>query len=160
MATKKDTTSVPKAKRHKLLLDLTSEIKKGFIEDVVEVYGRKFKLATLTEEEENWADNYVISSTAAGLLSSMRVPRLACAIKEIDGIPVEDLFEFPEPQDEAQEKEFEAIKSSEVKMKYWIRGQMMLWLAEDTNRPFILKLWDGFMKLDKRREEVVSSIPN
>lgn len=146
-----------RAKRHQVLTDLKVELHKGYIEDEIELSGHKFKLKTLSEEEELWTDTYTIGSTAMAIMSSMRLPKLAVAIVSIDDLPVSKLFDFP---DDMEEKVKKGIVEDEVRMKYWLRDQMMMYLSEDTVRPFVSKLWEKFAEMDKRRADAMAAIPN
>jgi hypothetical protein len=151
-----------KAKRAKILQDLKEELGKGFVSDTFEVMGHKYKIATLNEEEEQWADHFVVLVTASAMNSSSRLPRLACAIKEIDGVPVNDLFEAPSPDDSDEELATlgKRIKEDPVRRIYWLRDQMLLFLSEEGFRPYIAKLWESYAKLEARRDEATASIPN
>lgn len=146
-----------RAKRSKALDLLKQDLTKGFIESEVSVFGHKFVLRTLTEDDEVWADSYVRISSPVAILSSQKAPQLAAAIKSMDGIPTESLFEYPDDMEKARKEE---LDSNPVLKRYWIYTQMLYFLSEDGNRPFISKLHAEYDKLTSQRNEALNKIPN
>lgn len=146
-----------KAKRSAVLEALKSELKRGFIDKEVVVSGHKFKLHTLNEDEETWADSLTRSNNVMATFSSRRAPRLAAAISEIDGSKVEELFLYPDDMPPEIKKGFD---ENPVSKRYWLRDQMLYFLAEDSNRPFISELYDNFEKLEAERDEAIKATKN
>ncbi len=145
-----------KAKRNPVLENLRKDLAKGHLEETVEVGGHKYRLATLTEDEENWADTYTRTNSAASMFSSRRAPRLAGSIKEIDGLLTSDLFLYPDDMPEVLKKRLE---ENPIEKRYWVRGQLLMFLLEDGNRNYITKLYETLTKLDEARDEAVKEIP-
>jgi hypothetical protein len=146
-----------RAKRSNVLNAIKQEISKGFIERDYEVNGHKYKLRTLNEDDEVWADSYMRITTPAAILSSRKAPRLAVAIVSIDGESKEQLFALP---DDMPKEDRDALKDNQVQYKYWLNGQMLYFLSEEGNRPYINDLWDKYNELEKEREEAIKKLPN
>lgn len=145
-----------KAKRNSVLENLRKDLAKGHLEEVVDLGGHKYKLTTLTEDEETWADTYMRTNSAASMFSSRRAPRLAAAIKELDGTVIGDLFTFPDDMPEPVKKR---LVDNPIEKRYWIREQMLMFLLEDGNRTFVTGLYESLTKLDERRDEAIKEIP-
>jgi hypothetical protein len=145
------------AKRNPVLETLKKDLDKGYLEDVVTVHGHKFKISTLTEDEETWADMHLRANSAAAMYSSRRAPRLAAAIKELDGVLAQDLFSF---SDDMPKVVKDRLAENPIEKRYWIRDQMLMFLLEDSNRPFITDLYEVLTKLDDKRDEAIKAIPN
>lgn len=146
------------AKKHKVLQDLKREVQIGFIDQEFVVRGRKFKLKTLNEEEETWSDQFVqTGGTPYAMIVSSRSPKLAVSITHIDDVPVSDLFEYPEEWSKEQRAD---LDTNPLRKKFWLRTQMMQFLANDLDREFILELFKAFKELDDRRSEVIKQVPN
>lgn len=146
-----------KAKRHSILDSLKADLVKGSKETEVSIMGRKFKLTTLSEDEEVWADGYIRNSTTMALISSRRAPRLAAAIKSIDGVSVAQLFMYPDDMEKAKRDE---LDKNEIMHKWWVREQVLLFLSEDSCRPFITTLYDEYEKMESDRADAIKEIPN
>lgn len=146
-----------KAKRHSILDSLKQELVKGYREVEVTVLNKKFKLRTLNEDEEVWVDGHVRALTPMAMISSRKAPKLAAAIREIDGMPVDRLFDYPDTMDKAKREEFD---KNEILRRWWVRDQMLLFLAEDGVRPFVNELVEALEKLEDERNEAIKEVPN
>lgn len=146
-----------KAKKNKLLETLKSELSRGFIETEVKVLGHNFKLRTLNEDDEVWADSFLRTNSAAAMLSSRKAPRLAAAIASIDNVDANGLFEYPDTMSADDKK---VLDENPVQKKYWLHAQMLMFLSEDANRDFINVLWDSYSKMEEQRAEAIKQIPN
>lgn len=144
------------AKRHKILQDLKQEVNRGFITTETEVHGKKFTLKTLNEEEDSWSDQFVQTATVYAMMVSQRTPKLAVSITHINGIPVSDLFEYPDDWSAEVKSDYDR---NPIRKRYWVRSEMMKFLA-DLDRDTIMKLWAAYEDLDKRRAEVIKQLPN
>lgn len=145
--------SDPRAKRHKVLDDFFAEVKKGSLSVVVEVQGAKFKLETPTEDDEVWADSFIRPSTTLSFFSSRRAPRLACAIREVNGVALSDLFTYPADMDKDTVARFD---KDAVAKKYWLYSQLMWFLADSVPPPVIAELYGKYDELLKRRDAALS----
>ena len=145
-----------RAKHHAVLDNLKKDLRKGFLDKEVVVQGTKFKLFTLNEDEETWADSYIRSSTPMVMISSRKAPRLAAAIRSINGVNLPELFSFPDDMPADTKK---ALNDNPVQLKYWYREQMLYFLAEDSIRPFINELYDALTALEEERAEAIKAIP-
>jgi hypothetical protein len=143
-------------KRHSVLQDLFTDLSKGNITDTFEVFGRKFTMHTLNEDEETWADTFIRTNTTAALISSRRAPRLAASISAIDNIPVSELFQYPDDMPMDLRKE---IESNPIQKAFWIREQLLKYLNEVGNRSFIIDLYSKYEELIDRREAGLKEIP-
>jgi len=146
-----------KAKKHSVLETLKKELSRGFLEREYTVSGHKFKLHTLNEEEESWADGFTRSTTVMASITSRKAPRLAVAISAIDDIPVDKLFDYPD--DMPKEVQVE-LNTNNIARKYWIRDQVLYFFAEDSNRAFIVDLFDKLAELEKERDEALKVLPS
>lgn len=147
---KTETITIPTAKRHRLLDDIATQISgSSEISDVFEMAGHKYKLQTLTADEEVWADGYTNTSSSISAFTSLRVPKLAAAIREIDGVTISEMFEF---SDEASKADVEYHRGSQYRMRYWEMNQMLLWLGDRPDN-FIKDLWANYYTLLERREK-------
>lgn len=145
-----------KGKNHSVLETLKRELAKGFIEKSVEVSGHKFILHTLNEDAETWADSYIRTNSPASIMSSRKAPRLAVAIWSIDGVPVSEMFSYPDGMPSEVKK---ALDENPVQKKFWIRDQMLYFLAEDGIRSFIDTLFSHLQDLETQRDEAVKEVP-
>ena len=146
-----------RAKRHTALESLRKDLAKGMLEDTVVVNGHKFKLATLNEDEETWADTFMRTNTTASIMSSKKAPKLAAAIRALDDVPVSELFNYP---DDMPKDMKDNIDANPVIKREWIRDQMLMFLAEDGIRPFINDLYEAFQTLNDKRMEAIKEVPN
>lgn len=146
-----------KAKRGSILAKLKEDLTKGYRETTVNVYGRDFTLKTLNEDEEIWADQYTRPVNTMSMISSRKAPRLAAAIKAIDGNDVGTLFEYPDSLPEQRRKD---LDENIVMRRYWVREQMLLFLSEDSSRKFINRLYEEFEKIEVASVEAIKEIPN
>lgn len=146
-----------RAKKNKLLEIIKSELKKGFIDTEVTVGGHKYRLRTLSEDDEVWADSFVRASTPLAMVTSRKAPRLAASISHIDDTPVAQLFEYPDDMSSEMKK---GLDENPIQKRYWIYTEMLYFLSEDANRVFINDLWTAFESLEKQRDEATKQIPN
>jgi hypothetical protein len=146
-----------KAKRHAVLEALKTDLSRGFLEKTVTVNKFKFVLSTLNEDDEVWADSFVRTSSTMSIVTSVRVPRLACSIKSVNEIPADKLFEYPEDMPKEVQQE---LDKSDVRKKYWVHTQMMLFLSESGIRPFVNDLYKEYETLESQRNEALKEIPN
>lgn len=146
-----------KSKRNKILEDLKQDLLKGRREKEVTLFGRRFKLATLNEDEESWADSYIRSTSTMAIISTKKAPALAVAIREIEGQPVSSLFDYPEDMP----AEVRAVlDKNQIQRSYWVREQMLMFLAEDSNRKFVTSLYDAYEELLRESDEAMGKLPN
>lgn len=153
---KQEVRTIPVAKRSALLEDINKQLSGLEIDATVTVAGHKYYMTTLSADEEVWGDNYVNVESPAGFFTSQRIPRLAAAIKKIDGKSIENLFDFPE---EASKEDKEFHTGSQYRMRYWAMNQMLLWLG-DQSPQFIQALWTEFAALNKRRNASWDELKN
>ncbi len=144
------------AKRNPVLENLRRDLSKGFLDETVEISGHKYKLTTLTEDEETWADTYTRTNSPASMFSSRRAPRLAASIKELDGVLVQDLFLLPDDMPESVKKRY---NENPIDKRYWVRDQMLMFLLEDGNRKYITDLYEVLNRLDEKRDAATKEIP-
>jgi small-conductance mechanosensitive channel len=146
-----------KSKRNKILEDLKVDLLKGRRERDVLALGRKFKLHTLNEDEESWADSYIRATSTMAIISTKKAPALAAAISEVEGTPVGALFDYPEDMPKEVK---EALDKNQIQRAYWVREQMLMFLVEESNRKFINVLYSSFEEMLAERDEAMGQIPN
>lgn len=146
-----------KARRHSVLESLKKDLAKGCLEKEVTVRGYKFKIHTLNEDEETWADGYTRTSTALAMVNSSKAPKLAAAISFVNDVPTSELFTFPEDMPDEVKR---GLNDNPIQRKYWLREQMLYFLAEDGIRPFINQLYSTLFELEQERDKAIEEIPN
>lgn len=144
------------AKRHSVLDNLKKDLSVGRLEVEVTVSAHKFKIGTINEDLESWADRYISAVNMAAMLTSRRAPRVAAAIISIDDVPVSQLFQF---QDDMPKEERKRLEDNPHLLEYWRRDQLMLFLAQEGNRQFIVELYEALIKLEDQRDEARKAIP-
>lgn len=145
-----------RAKRHSVLDTLKKDLGRGFLDKEVTIRGTKFKLHTLNEDEETWADSYTRSSSPIAMLNSRKAPRLAASIRALNDVPIGELFSYPDDMPQEAKK---GLEENPVQKKFWIREQMLYFLAEDAGRPFIIELYEALSQLEEERNEALKEIP-
>lgn len=78
--------------REEILKSFREFYEQGFIEREFEVFGKRWKMRSLNDEEVVWRDKFVPLGLGSDIISAKKVPTLAIAIREIDGVPVSELF--------------------------------------------------------------------
>lgn len=146
-----------KAKRHSVLENLRKDLARGSLSSEVTIKGFKFKVATLNEDEETWADSYMRTNSPASMYTSRRAPRLAAAIRALNDVPVDELFTFPDDMPKGTK---DRLLENPIDKRFWIRDQVLMFLLEEGNRGFITELYAELSKLDEQRDEAVKEIPN
>ena len=141
------------ARRHSALKNFFEDVKKGFLKEDVVLAGHKFTIHTLNDEEESWSDGFIRSTSAVSYVSSRKDPRLSCAIKAVDDIPVDQLFE---PDTSMSDSERERIKEPTAKL-YWLRLQLMLFLSKEIPPPVTDALYKKYEELSSKRDEALST---
>lgn len=145
-----------RAKLHPLLKTLREELHKKFITDTFEVFGHKYTMRTLNEDDEVWSDQFVKTLAPMSLMTGRRIPHLAASITQIDGIHVNTLFEYPDDMPDSEKKR---LNDSAENKKYWLYSQMMIFLLEDANREVVTALYEKFAGLRDRTEAAAKEIP-
>jgi hypothetical protein len=145
-----------RAKYHQVIADLRTDLAKGHLEDTFDVGGHKYVMHTLNEDEETWADTFVRTNSPASMISSRKAPRIAAAIKSIDGVAISGLFSYPDdmPKDNKQR-----LDNNPIEKQYWLRDQMLYLLADDGFRSYTNELFACLVKLDERRDEAIKVLP-
>jgi len=141
-------SSVSVAKRHQILEDIATQTKGVEISETVTMAGHKYLLRTLNADEEVWADGYISSSSPMAAMTSMKLPTLAAAIRAIDDVSIDKLFEFPDNDREANEM---FHTQSSWHKRYWEMQQMLLWLG-DRPQPLVIELYKAYVALTDRRD--------
>ena len=142
-------------KRNKLLNDINKQLGGLELETVYEFNDHKYRLKSLTNDEEIWSDTYANLGSEISAFTSLRSPRLAAAISHIDDIPVDDLFEFPDEMSEAEKK---VHTGSKYNKRYWIMSQMLLFLGDKPSN-FINEMWKHYSEnVMQKREEVLDNL--
>lgn len=144
-----------RARLHPKLQKFLSDVKRGFLEKTYEVGGLSFKLRTPNDDAETWADTFIKQSTVLSYVSSRRSPRLACAIVEIDGTPVDKMFEKPEGM---KDDDWDRLNSQPEQKRYWLWGQMLVLLSSDIPPPVVTKLYTSYEDLIQERDNALKDV--
>ena len=142
----------------KILDDLARELDGDCIEDSFTWRGRTFKIRLLNEEESNWRNGFVNTSSGLSTVTSFRLPTLAMGIREIDGVPV---FDFFLSEWENTQKGRDIVRLVEGRgtfsMKYFAAESMMQFLG---SRPpeALEEMWKCWKGLEDRREAAQANV--
>lgn len=147
-------SSIPIAKRHTLLQDIQKQINGHELETTVEVAGHKYHMTTINSDEEMWSDGLMQTDSTPQAVSSYRKSRLAAAIKHIDDIKIEDMFEFPDDMSEVGKEQF---TMSWYGQRTWQMQQMYVWLGE-LPMPVIDNLAIEYQKISRQRKESLDQL--
>jgi len=149
-------SDLPKAKYHSVLNDINKQLGGQELTITADVAGHTFFMSTLTADEEMWADGIMQVNSPAQAVSSFRMSRLAAAIKQIDGVSVPDLFQFPDEMNEERKREY---RSSKYSKRTWEMGQVYMWLGE-LPMAVIDDLAQKYQEISKKRKESLDQIKN
>lgn len=148
----------PKAKDHPLLQDLAKQVEGCEIRGDFQICGHTYTLETLGQEEEYWADQYVVGGTLYQTGRNRRVPYVAAALRAIDGTAVEELFR----PDDMPEEMRKAFAEDDGLVRRW-RREAILNRIQDPERPIfsppvLNELWVSYQTLVGRREAALEKI--
>ena len=144
------------AKRHQVLQDISEQVRGIEVKDSFEVLGHDFYMTTLDADEEVWADGYMNVQSHVSAYTSLRVPKLAASIKRIDGIHVEELFDFSE---DSTKEDISYHNETQYRRRYWTMNQLLVCLGERPN-DMITELWSKYTELTKRKSEAWDELKN
>ena len=144
------------AKRHSVLDDITKQVGGSELTTVCEIGNHSYLLTTITADEELWADGIFQINTLAQASTSFNLTRVAASIKQINGIPVSELFDFPDDMSSERRKE---LTGSEYSRRAWEMGQLYLWLG-DLPLPYVEEISTEYKKLIKRQKDSLSELKN
>ncbi len=144
---KEDPRKVPLAQRHKIISDITQQLKGIELGESIEIGGHEYYLTTISSDEKGWTDQFISTASDVAFISSQRSPKLAASIKRIDGIHVDDLFKFPDDMN----KEARTYHSdTSYRKRYWVMAQVLLWLGEMPEE-LLSDLWNVYVSLSKKQ---------
>jgi hypothetical protein len=141
---------MPRAKRARIIQDITTQLRGTHLQDSFEHYGHTYTLSTLEPMEEGWAEEQVVGVNAFQFGKAVRAPRLAAALRAVDGTPVKDLFEMPTEMDPNIRG---LITGSKEATEAWLRSEINLWIQEDWQPELITALYDNYLALGQRRAQ-------
>lgn len=134
-----------------ILFDLAEELDGNVIEDDFEVFGKKWTLRLLNEEESNWRNANLIVASRLTALSSLRLPTLAIGIRKIDDVPVYDFF-AEEWMTLSDDERRELENMNKYSKKYFVAEKLMEFLSQRLPDAIDL-LWNNWQELETRREK-------
>jgi hypothetical protein len=140
-----------------LLLDIGKDlnITEG-ISEIFDIFGRKWKMSLLNEEESNWRMAHVVTSSKLSAVTSFRLPTLAIGIREIEGVSVYDFF--AEDWDKlTPDSRQELLSMNPYAKKYFCAEHLMQFLS-DKYPEGIAELWEHWQQLEKRRNEAIAAL--
>lgn len=149
-------TSIPIAKRHSLLLDIQKQLGGHELSTTTEVAGHKYTMTTINSDEEMWADGLMQTDSTPQAVSSFRKSRLASAIKTIDNVKVEEMFEFPDGMNEDLKRDFSASRYGK---RTWQMNQLYVWLGE-LPMAVIDALAIEYQKISRKRKDSLDELKN
>lgn len=142
-----------------ILKDLKTELSADFLEEVITVKGRTFKLKLLNDAETGWAFSQVNTRNEIGLAVSVRRATLAIGIREVDGSLPSALFEeaLSTLSDDEIDKKVEDLCEGSWQLFY---AYMMLEFLKELPSTFIDSIYEGWKSLEERRSEAQGNIKN
>lgn len=146
-----------KAKRHRILQDLSAEVSGRRITDTVEVDGWEFKVRTLRPYEDDWV---LINTPPSGgdpakLMMLRMKPVVAASLVAIDGTAVEELFSLPEDMDALLKEQL--LRDANA-LREWRLEQVLNFVREDMDDALVGPLWSGCMKLSERKRDAEGEV--
>jgi hypothetical protein len=158
-------TNVPKAKRHRLLRDVSARLRGCHQTGTFDVFGTRYVLRTLAPNEESWTVQYVQGNDFFSAAKTKRAPTVAAAIVAVgeldesgacDVLPVEQLFEMP---DDMPKGTRQLIEANDAFRKDWLRGEVLRWLVEPENHEAVIAtLYDHYLGLEEKRNEALGAL--
>jgi len=149
--------STLKAKRNQLLSDISGAVLGQRTSKVVPVLGHDFTLLLPLPEGEDWVANHTPGTTITAALLNSRKPSLAVAIQAIDGVSVEQLFEFP---DDMEPKEKKEILDNPELFKSWLRTQVLMWLSDEVDTVMVDQLHEAYSEMVRDHKKTMEAVPN
>jgi hypothetical protein len=152
-----------------LMDDLEQELDSGFLEEIVQVRGRLWKLRLLCDHEQAWAMGYVKGTTFSAIVLSQKTPTLAIAIREIGKLNADGSKSMFSIQDFFVKEWEEVTKGSAAEIQrvlnstnpyaaqYWLAERMFEWLSKRPHE-FTTELWTKYQELMTRREKAETAM--
>lgn len=144
-----------KKDRHKVLMDLSTELNEGFLEEIFEVAGKEWLFRTLNDAEEVWSDKFIASGSLVATVSSRRAIKVAVSVRTIDSVPIEQLFFFTNNEVGKAEKEF--VEANPVRERFWYAEKLYEFLSEQPSQ-FIADLYMKYVDLSNRQLTVMKEV--
>lgn len=150
-----DSTSVdPK----RILLDLAKEIDGEGLDEIFDIDNFKFRIRMLNEEETSWAYGFVNPTNVVTIATSIRLPTMSMAIREINGMPTDKFFESDwDNLDEVSRSAYES--KNKYAKKYFVAEHLMEFLSQ-RQPDFMHSLWKRYEVLENRRKDLQEKIKN
>lgn len=144
-----------KKDRHKILQDLSAELTVGFLEDTFEFSGKQWTMRTLNDAEEVWSDKFIAGGSLVATMSSRRAIKIAVSIRNVDGIPIEQLFFFEKTEAGKSEQDF--VEANPMRLRFWYAEKMYEFLSEQPTQ-FIADLYIKYVELSNRQITVMKEV--
>jgi hypothetical protein len=149
---------MPDQKLHPILAGLKQELALGYQEETYDLGGYKWTMRTLGETEEIWVSKFANADTVMALITSTRAARLAACIKQINGTPVDGMFEYPDDMAKAQRT---ALDTNPIDKHFWVMDQLLQFIIRSVPPPMIDALWGKWLEMsNKRTAEMEEKLPN
>ena len=152
----RDKVIISVAKRHAVLRDIAQQLEGHQLQIVAEIAGHSYTLTTLNSEEEWWADSVMQTNNPKVLVASFIIARIAASIKAIDGIPISELFDYPDNMDVEVKALHQLTKSAK---RQWELDQMLAWLGEQP-KSLISDIGEEYKKLSTRADDSWTELKN
>lgn len=108
----------------------------------VDVLDVQYKLQMPLPEGEDWAAMHTPGMSLAAYSSTARVPLLAVALEQVNGLDVDQLF----VPDEEEMKKFGPLPSVEA-LRDWRRAQVLEFLSTRVDRFVVNTLFEAYSKM-------------
>lgn len=145
-------TLMVKAKRNPKLSEISAAVAGRQPKTEVEVLGHTYQLELLKPEAEDWVAQNTEGVTAVAAVMNSQKPTIAAALVGVDGIPVEELFQFPEGADDFW---LEQMKENAKARREWRRGEILDWLKEESDPYVIDEIFKAYSRMSKEHREAL-----
>ncbi len=133
-----------------ILTDLAKELDGNELEDIFEAKGHKWKIRLLNDEETSWTYRYVNPSNVITVATSMKLPILSMAVREMDGHKIIDLVEH-EWAKLTEEEMVVYNKMNNFNRKYFAAEHFMEFLSQRLPG-VVIELWTKYEAIEARRK--------
>lgn len=144
------------AKKHPLLAQVSAAVNGETPRDTVKIGKFEFTLEAPSAEAEEWANTQAKGENMTSALLSMRAPSVSIALRAIDGVPVEQLFEPGEDMD----KDVKAALMRDARaLRRWTWNAVYEWLLEECNPAVVDALYKTYGTLAQKQREIMKALP-
>ncbi len=132
----------------------------GYIEKEFKVFGRSWKMHSLSDVEQVWRDRFVPMGISSDVLSAKMVPTLAVAIKEIDGLSIQEALKTSQTDSKREEDVSEKILKEVIRLAdndFTYANELRKYLGR-LSKQIILKLYECYLEIEREENDVLKTL--